>query len=182
MKQYFNIIRIETSMDMGIGNRRKSWGLIDDDDLVPGNVFDIYDHELTVVSVDENEMVFTYKGQTFTVNRNWQVLGTPEFGIPNERISIQCRYVFFFSKPDNEECEWSDEYLGELAEQMKQNNEDGNLWKNIPLVRAFIYELKDVAPYRSENINPVYKAHYISRIIENDHIATRETPRLFHSL
>ena len=182
MKQYFNIIRIETSMDMGIGNRRKSWVLIDDDDLAPGNVFDIYDHELTVVSVDENEMVFTYKGQTFTVNRNWQVLGTPEFGMPNERISIQCRYVFFFSKPDNEECEWSDEYLGELAEQMKQNSEDGNLWKNIPLVRAFIHELKDVAPYRSENINPVYKAHYISRIIENDHIDKRETPRLFHSL
>ena len=60
MEQLFNIIRIETSMDMGIGNRRKQWTSIADDDLVAGNVFDIYGRELTIVDVNENEMTFNY--------------------------------------------------------------------------------------------------------------------------
>ena len=39
------------------------------------------------MEIDENEMKFEYYGKIFSVNRYWQVLGTPEFGIPNERIS-----------------------------------------------------------------------------------------------
>lgn len=182
MKQDFNIIRIETSMDMGIGNRRKDWTYIEAEELLPGGVYNVHDQSLTVVSIDENEMEFTYCGKTFQVNRHWQILGTPEFGIPNERISIQGRYVFFFSKSDSEEGVWSDEHLGELVEQMNKNNENGLLWKNIPLVREFIHELKDMAPYRSESINPTYKAHYISCVLDNDYVDKRETPRLFQSL
>ena len=56
MKQDFNIIRIETSMDMGIGNRSKSWTRILAKDLEVGNGFDIDDHELTIMEIDENEM------------------------------------------------------------------------------------------------------------------------------
>lgn len=59
-KQQFNIVRIETSMDMGIGDRRKEWTSIAADDLAVGKVFRIHGNELTVVSVDENEMEFTY--------------------------------------------------------------------------------------------------------------------------
>ena len=182
MKQDFNIIRIETSMDMGIGNRRKDWTYLFDEELIPGSIYNIYGQDLKVVSIDEDEMEFSYCGKTFKINRHWQILGTPEFGIPNERISIQCRYVFFFSKSDSEECEWSDEHLGELVDWMNKNNEEGLLWKNIPLVREFIHELKDVAPYRSETINPTYKAHYISCMLENDYVDMMKTPRLFHSL
>ena len=66
MDQLFNIIRIETSMDMGVGNRSKRWTRILAEDLMAGNVFDIDDHELTVMDIDENEMnknsaIFTLK-------------------------------------------------------------------------------------------------------------------------
>ena len=54
MTQYFNIVRIETSMDMGIGNRTKSWESIDGDALLAGKVFEVHDNQLTVVSIDDD--------------------------------------------------------------------------------------------------------------------------------
>ena len=182
MEQLFNIIRIETSMDMGVGNRRKQWTSIADDDLVAGNVFDIYGRELTIVDVNENEMTFNYWDKTHVVNRKWQVLGTPEFGIPNERISVQGRFIFFFSKDMDIECEWSEDHAAELIDQMNENKNEGNLWKNIPVMREIIHEFKDVAPFRTDCINPVHKAHYIASLLENDYIDKRETPRLFQSM
>lgn len=169
-------------MDMGVGNRSKSWERIDADDLASGKVFDIHGNKLTVVSVDEEELSFGYRGKIFRINRHWQVLGTPEFNIPNERISMQGRHVFFFSMNKENVCDWSDEYTIELAGQMNKNKEDGNLWKNIPLVREIIHEFKDVAPFRSEIINPAYKAYYIACMLENDYIDKRETPLLYLSL
>ncbi len=182
MKQYFNIIKIETSMDSGVGNRVKLWEHVDTDVLVPGYTFIVYGRELTVASIDEDEIVFEYRDRTFRINRHWQVLGTPEFDTSNERISKQARNVFFFSRDRDTGLEWSDKYAAELIGQMNKNNDDGNIWRNIPLVREFIHELKDVAPFRSETINPAYKAHFIASILENDYIDKRETPRLFQSL
>ena len=182
MKQYFNIVKIETSMDSGVGNRIKSWEHVDADVLVQGYTFTVYGRVLTVASIDEDEMVFDYRDRTFRINRHWQVLGTPEFDTSNERISKQARNVFFFSRDRDMDCEWSDESATELIDRMSRNNEDGNIWRNIPLVREFIHELKDVAPFRSEIINPAYKAHWIACMLENDYIDKRETPRLFQSL
>ena len=182
MKQYFNIVKIETSMDSGVGNRIKSWEQVDADVLMQGYTFTVYGRVLTVASIDEDEMVFDYRDRTFRINRHWQVLGTPEFDTSNERISKQARNVFFFSRDRNMDCEWSDESANELIDRMSRNNEDGNIWRNIPLVREFIHELKDVAPFRSEIINPAYKAHWIACMLENDYIDKRETPRLFQSM
>ena len=182
MKQYFNIVKIETSMDSGVGNRIKSWEHVDTDVLVQGYTFTVYGRVLTVASIDEDEMVFDYRDRTFRINRHWQVLGTPEFDTSNERISKQARNVFFFSRDRDMDCEWSDESATELIDRMSRNNEDGNIWRNIPLVREFIHELKDVAPFRSEIINPAYKAHWIACMLENAYIDKRETPRLFQSL
>ena len=182
MKQYFNIVKIETSMDSGVGNRIKSWEHVDADVLVQGYTFTVYGRVLTVASIDEDEMVFDYRDRTFRINRHWQVLGTPEFDTSNERISKQARNVFFFSRDRDMDCEWSDESATELIDRMSRNIEDGNIWRNIPLVREFIHELKDVAPFRSEIINPAYKAHWIACMLENDYIDKRETPRLFQSM
>ena len=182
MKQYFNIVKIETSMDSGVGNRIKSWEHVDTDVLVQGYTFTVYGRVLTVASIDEDEMVFDYRDRTFRINRHWQVLGTPEFDTSNERISKQARNVFFFSRDRDMDCEWSDESATELIDRMSRNIEDGNIWRNIPLVREFIHELKDVAPFRSEIINPAYKAHWIACMLENDYIDKRETPRLFQSM
>ena len=60
MKQYFNIIKIETSIDSGVGNRIKLWEHVDTDLLVPGYTLTVYGRELTVASLDEDEMVFDY--------------------------------------------------------------------------------------------------------------------------
>ena len=182
MKQYFNIIKIETSIDSGVGNRTKYWEHLDTDLLVPGHTFIVYGREMTIASIDDDNMVFDYRDRTFRINRHWQVLGTPEFDTSNERISKQARNVFFFSKDKDIVCEWSDKYAAELIDQMNRNNEDGNIWRNIPLVREFIHELKDVAPFRSDVINPAYKAHWIACALENDYIEKKETPRLFQSL
>lgn len=182
MKQYFNIIRIKTSMDMGVGNRSTDWECIDVDELASGRTFEIYGSQLEVVSIDKDGIVFRYTGKTFNVNRYWQVLGTPCFDIPNGRVSMEGRYVFFFGTDKDEMSDWSDEYTVDLVDRMNKNNEEGSFWKNIPLVREFIHEFKAVSPFRSENINPAYKAHYISLVIENDYIGKRETPRLFQSL
>ena len=182
MKQYFNIVKIETSMDSGVGNKIKSWEHVDADVLVQGYTFTVYGRVLTVASIDEDEMVFDYRDRTFRINRHWQVLGTPEFDTSNERISKQARNVFFFSRDRDMDCEWSDESATELIDRMSRNNEGGNIWRNIPLVREFIHELKDVAPFRSEIINPAYKAHWIACMLENAYIDKRETPRLFQSL
>ena len=54
MKQHFNIIKIETSMDSGVGNRIKSWEHVDTDVLVQGYTFTVYGRELTVASIDES--------------------------------------------------------------------------------------------------------------------------------
>ncbi len=182
MNQQFNILKIETSCDSGVGNRIKFWERVSVDALVPGYTFSVYGRELTVMSIDEEEMVFSYRDRTLKINRHWQVLGTPEFDTSNERIPKQARNVFFFSKDKDEVSDWSDEYASELIDQMNKNIEEGNIWKNIPLVREFIRELKDIAPFRSDNINPAYKAHYIACMLENDYVDKRETPRLFHSL
>lgn len=182
MKQYFNIIKIETSIDSGVGNRIKLWEHVDTDLLVPGYTLTVYGRELTVASIDEDEMVFDYRDRTFRINRHWQVLGTPEFDTSNERISKQARNVFFFSKNKDIVCEWSDGHAGDLVDQMNNNNKDGYLWKSIPLMREFIHELKDVAPFRSDIVNPAYKAHWIACVLEDDYIDKRETPRLFQSL
>ena len=182
MKQTFNIVRIETSMDMGVGNRCKEWTSIAHEDLIAGRTIEVYGYGLTVVDINEDEMIFNYRGKTLCINRKWQVLGTPEFSIPNERISKQGRFVFFFSKDKEELCDWTGENAGGLVGMMNKNNEEGMLWKNIPLMRELIQEFKDIAPFRSESINPAYKAHYIACCIENGYIDKRETPRLFHSL
>lgn len=182
MKQHFNIIRIETSMDMGVGNRTKSWEHIDADHLAQEATFKIHGGDLTVLSVNEEELEFTYRGKTYSLNRHWQVLGTPEFHIPNDHISEQGRFVFFFSKDKDSVCEWSDDHAVELIDQLNRNNEAGNIWKNIPVMREIIHEFKDVAPFRSEVINPVYKAHFIACMLDNYYIDKRETPRLYQSL
>ena len=182
MSLQFNILKIETSSDSGVGNRIKFWECVSVDALVPGYTFSVYGRELTVMSIDEEEMVFNYRDRTLKINRHWQVLGTPAFDTSNDRIPKEARNVFFFSKDKDEVSDWSYEYASALIDQMNKNIEEGNIWKNIPLVREFIHELKDVAPFRSDNINPAYKAHYIACMLENDYIDKREAPRLFQSL
>ena len=131
MNQQFNILKIETSSDSGAGNRIKFWECVSVDALVPGYTFSVYGRELTIMSIGEEEMEFSYRDRIFKINRHWQVLGTPEFDTSNERIPKQARNVFFFSIDRDTELEWSDKYAAELVGQMTRNNEDGKIWMRI---------------------------------------------------
>ena len=179
MKKYFNVVEIKTTMDMGVGSRYKKWTCIDVDDLTPGSTF--LDGELTVVSVDRDEMFFTFRGRTLRINREWQVLGTPEMDISNLYVSGQKRYVFHFGCHPDSNHEWNEDEYAQVAEEMMANGEEGDFWKNIPPARRFIHILKDVAPFRNGHLTPAYKAHLRSLVLKNDLRQKKETPRLFQS-
>lgn len=182
MEYHFNIIKIGVTMDMGIGNRTRRWTYISCDNLEVGDEYDINKRQLNVISVDESEVVFTFMGKRYTMNRDWQVLGTPEIGIPNEYISESERFIFFFSCDSDSTHSWDDSEITELINQMMANRDEGKLWKNIPLARRLLHILKDEAPFRADSINPAHKAHLISFVLKNDLIEKTEAPRLFQSL
>ena len=123
-----------------------------------------------------------FMGTKYTLNREWQVQGTPEIGIPNKYFSENERFIFFFSCDSDSTHSWDDSEVTALIDEMMANRDEGKLWKNIPLARKFLHILKDVAPFRAGRINPAYKAHIISSVLKNDLIAKTETPRLFQSL
>lgn len=62
MNQRFRIARIYESRDMSIGNRRTDGEYALVENIENGSVFNFFDHnELKVISIDEKEMVFTFK-------------------------------------------------------------------------------------------------------------------------
>lgn len=76
---------------------------------------------------------------------------------------------------------WNPERLPELYEQMLANHESGEIWKNIPYAEEILYIMKEVAPERDEEINPAVRMLICERIIGNDLIDIRDTPRLYLS-
>lgn len=182
MKQYFIIIRIRTSMDMGVGSRYEDWAHIDIDELLPGKEFVIHECPLSIQSVDEEWLSFTFRKHAYRLNRKWQVLGTPKIGIPNEYISEQVRYVFHCGNIRSCNHEWDITNAKRLYRKIFDNASKGMLWKNIPLVRDFIHELKDKAPFRNYQENPAGKACILQNLLKEKVLDMRDTPRLYQSL
>lgn len=182
MKQYFIIIRIRTSMDMGVGSRYEDWAHIDIDELLPGKEFVIHECPLSIQSVDEEWLSFTFRKHAYRLNRKWQVLGTPKIGIPNEYISEQVRYVFHCGNIRSCNHEWDITNAERLYREIFDNASKGMLWKNIPLVRDFIHELKDKAPFRNYQENPAGKACILQNLLKGKVLDMRDTPRLYQSL
>lgn len=181
MAQYFNIVRIESATESEAScHSSRFWEQIDIETLTPGSTCTIHGKELKVVSLDDNNMTLLFNGKRLSINRHWQVLGTPE--IEETQRTSKSRYILFFGMSMDCLCEWSTEHLETLVAQMIENNDNGVIWKNIPLMRELIHEFKDVAPFRGSDINPIYKAHYIASLLKQDFVDKRETPRLFQSL
>lgn len=184
MNQRFRIARIYESRDMSIGNRRTDGEYALVENIENGSVFNFFDHnELKVISIDEKEMVFTFKDVTYRLNREWQVLGTPSYHIPNQYISESERFVFYFSIDDSDDINWDSECqeIIDLYDKMKTNRDEGNIWKNIPLAQRFLHILKDLSPERDDEINPALRAWFIEIILKCDFISVLETPRLYQS-
>ena len=182
MKQYFNIVRIRTSMDMGVGNRYQEWTCIHEDDLAAGEEFVIFDHPLNILSVNNEWLEFTYRKHAYRLNRKWQVLGTPAIGVPNEYIAEQVRYVFHCGNNMRADHEWEITNAEQLYREIFDNLGKGLVWKNIPLVRNFIHELKDNAPFRNYQENPAGKACLLQDMLKEMVLDMRETPRLYQSM
>ena len=169
-------------MDMGIGSRYEDWAHIDIDELLPGKEFVIHEYPLTIESVDEEWICFTYRKHAYRLNRKWQVMGTPQIGIPNEYISEQVRYVFHCGNIRSCNHEWDITNAERLYREIMHNASEGLLWKNIPLVRDFIHELKDNAPFRNYQENPAGKACILQNLLKEKVLDMRDTPRLYQSL
>lgn len=182
MKQYFNIVRIRTSMDMGVGNRYEEWTYIHEDDLVSGKEFVIFDSPLIILAVDDEWLEFTFRKHVYRLNRKWQVLGTPAIGVPNEYIAEQVRYVFHCGNSRSSSHEWDITNAELLYREIFDNLGKGLVWKNIPLVRNFIHELKDNAPFRNYQENPAGKACLLQDMLKEMVLDMRETPRLYQSM
>ena len=165
MNHSFVIKCISETRDMSIGNRSVEKNVYPVDELKPGAEFSkIYKSQLEVVSIDENEFTFKFIARTFTINRNWQLLGTYFFSKPNIYVSESFRFLFYF---ENEYGypEWDNERLVELFNAMVKNTDEGNLWKNIPLARELMVIMKDVSPLRDANINPALRMYICERVI-----------------
>lgn len=169
-------------MDMGVGNRNEDWAHIDIDELLPGKEFVIHECPLSIQSVDEEWLSFTFRKHAYRLNRKWQVLGTPKIGIPNEYISEQVRYVFHCGNIRSCNHEWDITNAERLYREIFDNASKGMLWKNIPLVRDFIHELKDKAPFRNYQENPAGKACILQNLLKEKVLDMRDTPRLYQSL
>ena len=74
---------------------------------------------------------------------------------------------------------WNPERLTDLYGQMLSNYEAGEIWKNIPAAKEILYIMKEVAPERDEEINPAMRMLICERIIGEDLIDIRDTPRLY---
>ena len=167
---------------MGVGSRYEDWAHIDIDDLQPGKEFVIHECPLSILSVDEEWLEFTYRKHAYRLNRKWQVLGTPAIGVRNEYIAEQVRYVFHCGNIRSSNHEWDITNAERLYREIFDNAGKGLLWKNIPLVRDFIHELKDNAPFRNYQENPAGKACILQNLLKEKVLDMRDTPRLYQSL
>lgn len=169
---------------MSVGNRDASFEYVHETRLSKGSEYNVFNRNLRVISIDEKEMSFVFRGKTYKINREWQVMGTPSYDIPNMYISESERFVFFFCAADEDTFEWGSECqeIVDLYDKMKSNNDDGNVWKNIPLAQRFLHILKDLSPKRDEEINPALRAWFIEIILKSDFVDVKETPRLYQSL
>lgn len=183
MKQFFRMAQIHETRDMSVGNRITRGIYLPEDEIKIGGVYDFFDRKLNVLSIDANEMVFTYIGVTYKLNRKWQVLGTPTYHIPNQYISESERFVFYFSNYGPECFNWESESkeIIDLFDEMKLNRNEGNLWKNIPLAQRYLHIIKDLTPERDEEINPAIRAWLVELALKFDFINVKETPRLYQS-
>lgn len=167
---------------MGVGNRYEEWTYIHEDDLVSGKEFVIFDSPLIILAVDYEWLEFTFRKHVYRLNRKWQVLGTPAIGVPNEYIAEQVRYVFHCGNSRSSSHEWDITNAEQLYREIFDNLGKGLVWKNIPLVRNFIHELKDNAPFRNYQENPAGKACLLQDMLKEMVLDMRETPRLYQSM
>lgn len=181
VEQRFTVEYLHETCDRGSYNRFRKFHCMDESELSAGAVMDVHGHKLEIISFDEDEMVFTYRGSRYVLNREWQVIGTVQYHVENIYVQENERYVFYFEAAYNVN-EWDEDRLVETIVDMMQNAQDGMIWKNIPLARECMHIMKDLSPFRDNGcINPVQRMYICQKVMEENLIELRETPRLYQS-
>lgn len=152
----------------------ESWGQPNPNDA-DDTVHIVY--EMEGIHLTDEKMDFTFCGDRYTLNRQWQVLGTDSFDVPNAYIHISERFIFYFgtASKDGEDI---DDQLQDLYDEMSDNAEEGKYWKNIPLARQGLQLMKDCNP-ELENI-PCHA--FCELVIKEELLNPLNTPRLILSV
>jgi len=194
MEQKLIVFKLRENIDMGVSNNgyemktyalseltedaniivSESWGQPNPADAneYVHIVYDMKDIHLT-----DEKMDFTFKGTRYTLNRQWQLLGTLGFGVPNAYVHISNRFIFYFGTA-SEDGENLEGILQELYNKMAANAEEGKYWKNIPLARQALQLMKDCNP-KNENVPCL---SFCETVIEDQLLDPLDTPRLLLSM
>lgn len=181
MNHRFVISYIHEYNDRGAATRNVKECIIPIEQLLPDKIFnDVFGHELRVISIDDEEMMFKYRGKEFSLDTKWQVLGTVSFSLPNEYVQETYRMTFHFEN-DYQDAAWDSERMEKLIDEMRANEAEGSLWKNIPLGRELMNIMKDVSPLRDEKINPTIRKRICECVIREKLLDMHDVPRLYMS-
>ena len=193
MDQKLIVIKLSESNDMGVrnnGNTKKVYELseLTDDATIlvseswgqpnPADANDVVHikYEMKDIHLTDEKMDFTFQGDRYTLNRQWQVLGTGSYGVPNAYIHISVRFVFYFGT-DSVDGDTLHDQLQKLYDEMSDNAEAGNFWKNIPLARHSLQLMKD-CDLKYENV----VCHSLCElVIKEELLSLLDTPRLILS-
>lgn len=194
MEQKLIVIKLTENIDMGVSNNScvqktfalskltenakitisESWGQPNPDDA-DDTVHIVY--EMKDIHLTDEKMDFTFMDDRYTLNRQWQVLGTISFDVPNAYIDISERFIFYFGT-ESGEIQDLDKQLQALYDEMYDHAKVGDFWKNIPLTRKALQLMKDCDPEQD------YDAchDFCEAAIKNKLLNPLDTPRLLLSL
>ena len=193
MDQNLIVIKLRESIDMGVSNssfEKKVYALselTEDANILVSeswgqpNAADANDvvhikYEMKDIHLTDEKMEFTFYRYHYTLNRQWQVLGTGLYGVPNAYIHITERFIFYFGTESIDGDTLHDE-LQELYNEMADNADNGKYWKNIPLARHSLQLMKDS---NLENENVV--CHSLCELVVKEKLLDElDTPRLILS-
>ena len=134
------------------------------------------DRKLGVVELTDEKLVFDFSGERYSLNRIWQVLGTPSHIIPEANTSFSHRFIFYFAT--EKKCEESQfNQFQKLYKQMCTNEQEGEYWKNIPLARQALHLMKDSAPETDKETS----IELCELVINETLLLETDTPRLILS-
>ena len=176
MKHDFNIVRISVKGGEGIAAQAVEWAHVPEEDWAVGRELEVFDTTFCAQYIDEERMDFTFGEHQYALMRQWQVIGTPTAEAGEERC------VFFFGNHIESSHDWDETNAVRLLGEIYENTGKGEVWRNIPLLHEFIHELKDLSPFRSSVINPLYKVCALQNLLQHDVLDKREAPRLYLSL
>lgn len=183
MEQKLVICRVLES-GVGTGVRREyDFQRVTLRELKMGGSIKISDtRKMRVVSLTDEELTFNIDDrQGYTLNRYWQVLGTVRLDNKSRYEDEGERFVFYFETPVEKAEPGLYDHMVNLINEMRENAQDQDQWKNIPLAHEMMHLFKDCTPLRDEEINPVVRMSGIAAMEGEYLLVNQDVPRLFLS-